>query len=205
VIRINLVATERKAAKKKVAFDITKQVTAICGGIIVVTLLAMGWRFRVIAVDGQRVDDGITAAQKETTRLHAIITQVRQFEQRKAALQQRVTLIEQLRSQQVGPVRMLDQISLALPPTVWLLELKQTTTASEVLIDGKAMALTGLTDFVTGLERSGYFQHSVEIVSTVTETNGQDEIIKFEIKGTFKDPSAPAPAPGTTDKLKAKG
>jgi type IV pilus assembly protein PilN len=203
VIKINLVPTERKAAKKKVAFDISKQVTAVCGCITIATLLVMGWRFRVLAADGKRVDDGITAAQQETTRLHAIITQVRQFEQRKAALQQRVTLIEQLRSQQVGPVKMLDQVSLALPPTVWLLELKQTATPNEVLIDGKAMAITGLSDFVANLEHSGYFEHSIEIVGSTTEVTGQDEIIKFEIKGTFKDPSAPAALPAS--QVKAKG
>ncbi len=62
--------------------------------------------------EGARIDDAITAAQKETTRLHSVIVQVQQFEQRKAQLQQRVTLIEQLRNEQIGPVHMLDQISL---------------------------------------------------------------------------------------------
>ena len=51
--------------------------------------------------------------------------QVQQFEQRKAQLQQRVALIEQLRKDQTGPVHMLDQISRALPPMLWLTELKQ--------------------------------------------------------------------------------
>ena len=54
--------------------------------------------------------------------------QVQQFEQRKAQLQQRVALIEQLRKDQTGPVHMLDQISRALPPMLWLTELKQTAT-----------------------------------------------------------------------------
>ena len=34
-------------------------------------------------------------------------------------------LIEQLRNGQTGPVHMLDQISRALPPMLWLTELKQ--------------------------------------------------------------------------------
>ena len=50
---------------------------------------------------------------------------MQQFEQRKAQLQQRVALIEQLRKSQTGPVHMLDQISRALPPMLWLTELKQ--------------------------------------------------------------------------------
>jgi type IV pilus assembly protein PilN len=204
VIRINLVASERRAAGRKIAFDPARQTTTVCIGIALVTLLVIGWRLRVLAVDNKRLDAAIVTAQRETTRLHAIIEQVRMYEQRKAALQQRVTLIEQLRAQQVGPVRLLDQVSLALPPDVWLLELKQTPTAGEVLIDGKSLALTGLSDFVANLEQSGYFEHSVEIVSSTTEVNGQDEIVRFQIKGTFKDPSAPETPTPASGPVKAK-
>jgi type IV pilus assembly protein PilN len=204
VIRINLVAPERRAAGRKITFDPARQNTTICIGIALVTLLAIGWRMRQLAADDKRLDAAIVVAQRETTRLHAIIEQVRQYEQRRAALQQRVTLIEQLRAQQVGPVRMLDQVSLALPPDVWLIELKQTPAAGEVLIDGRSLALTGLSDFVANLEHSGYFDHSVEIVSSTTEVNGQDEIVRFQIKGTFTDPSAPAPPASAPGSAKAK-
>jgi type IV pilus assembly protein PilN len=213
VIKINLLATERKAAKKVFAFDPTRQITAICGGLLVLAGLAIGWRFWLVSQDGVRVDDEISAAQKETTRLHSVIVQVQQFEQRKAQLQQRVTLIEQLRKEQVGPVHMLDQISQSLPPTLWLTEMKQTATASEVLIDGRSLSLTGLSDFVGNLERSGYFQRSVEIVNTTTEpaNDKQPEIVKFQIKAVFKNPGDAMPtATAAADaapnqKLKAQG
>ena len=91
---------------------------------------------------------------------------MQQFEQRKAQLQQRVALIEQLRKDQTGPVHMLDQISRALPPMLWLTELKQRPTPTKCVIDGRCTTLTGLSDFVGNLEASGYFKRSVEIVST---------------------------------------
>jgi Tfp pilus assembly protein PilN len=96
----------------------------------------------------------------------------------------------------VGPVHMLDQISLSLPPSMWLTEMKQTATANEVLIDGHSMSLTGLSDFVANLEQSGYFRRSVEIVNSTTDTSGgpQGEVIKFQIKAQFKDPSDTAPS-----------
>jgi Tfp pilus assembly protein PilN len=85
---------------------------------------------------------------------------------------------------------MLDQISLSLPPSLWLTEMKQTATANEVLIDGRSLSLTGLSDFVANLERSGSFQRSVEIVNSTTDTSGgpQGEMIKFQIKAVFKGP-----------------
>jgi Tfp pilus assembly protein PilN len=106
----------------------------------------------------------LASAQQETTRLHTVILKVQQFEQRKAQLQQRVQLIEQLRKGQTEPVHMLDQVSRALPPMLWLTELKQT--GNDIVIDGKCMVLTSLSDFVGNLEASGYFKKSVEIVNS---------------------------------------
>ena len=119
-------------------------------------------------------------------------------------LQQRVVLIEQLRSAQAGPVHMLDQISRALPPMLWLTELKQA--GSEVVIDGNCTALTGLSDFVANLEASGYFKRSVEIVSTTTEPLPQPpgELIKFSIKAQFQ-PMADAKAASLAARPKAGG
>ncbi len=190
MIKINLLATERRVAKKKFAFDPSSQITAVCGGMLVLACVAIGWRFWLVSRASAAVDAEIATAQKETQRLHGVITQVQQFEQRKAQLQQRVTLIEQLRKEQIGPVHMLDQISLALPSSLWLTEMKQTATPNEVIIDGRSLSLTGLSDFVGNLERSGYFQKSVEIVNSTTDTSGgpQGEVIKFQIKAVFKGP-----------------
>jgi type IV pilus assembly protein PilN len=203
MIKINLLGAERKAAKKTAAFDISRQVTAACGVIVVLSLAGIGWRFWQLNREAAQIDAAINTAQQETNRLHSVIAQMQQFEQRKTQLQQRVTLIEQLRKEQIGPVHMLDQISLSLPPSLWLTEMKQTTTPNEVLIDGHSLSLTGLSDFVANLEHSGYFRRSVEIVNSSTDTSGgpQGEVIKFQIKALFKDPSDTA----TTASLDAKG
>ena len=125
-----------------------------------------------------------------------MIQQVQQFEQQKAQLQQRVALIEQLRKTQTGPVHMLDQISLALPPMLWLTELKQTDDA--VVIDGRCLAMTSLTDFVSNLEASGYFKRSIDIVSSQTEAlpSAPGEMIRFSIKAQFQLPGEQPKAAG---------
>jgi type IV pilus assembly protein PilN len=149
MIRINLLAVERERAKKKAgaAFGTTTQkLTVGCSLILVLAALFIGWRYWTISHESTKLDADIAAAQQETTRLHSVIQQVQQFEQRKAQLQQRVVLIEQLRRGQTGPVHMLDQISRALPPMLWLTELKQSPDGS-VVIDGRCTALTGLSDF----------------------------------------------------------
>jgi type IV pilus assembly protein PilN len=202
MIRINLLAAERDRAKSKKAVTlgtVGQKLTIGCSLILVLGGLAIGWRYWTVNHDSAELDKEIAAAQQETTRLHSVIEQVQQFEQRKAQLQQRVVLIEQLRKGQTGPVHMLDQISRALPPMLWLTQLKQT--GAEIVIDGKCTSPIGVSDFVANLEASGYFKRSIDIVSTSTETmtQPQTDVIKFSIKAVFQQPGdAKAPtAPAT--------
>jgi type IV pilus assembly protein PilN len=203
MIRINLLAAERERGKKKAAlFGTTGQKLTIgCSIILVLAVLFIGWRYWSLGRQSSQIDAEIAAAQLETSRLRSVIEQVQQFEQRKAQLQQRVVLIEQLRKGQTGPVHMLDQISRALPPMLWLTELKQS--GDDVVIDGRTTVLTSLTDFVTNLEASGYFKKSIDIVSTTAEpgTGSVGELVRFSIKASFQQPdvkpaSATAPKPG---------
>jgi len=196
MIKINLLAAERKAVKKKLPFQAGQNLTIMCAVILVVAGLLIGWRYWQLGVESARIDQDISNAQQETARLHSIIQQVQQFEQRRAQLQQRVALIEDLRKNQAGPVHMLDQISRALPSMLWLTNVKQSPDPNEVLIDGRATTLTSLSDFVANLEGSGYFKRSVEIVSTQTEAipGPTGELIKFTVKAIFQVPGAKPPA-----------
>jgi type IV pilus assembly protein PilN len=192
MIKINLLTPERHQARKALAFDTAQGVTAVCSLILVVAAGAIGWRYWLLHRESLRLDAEITSAEKETSRLHSIIEQVQQFEQRRTQLQQRVALIEQLRREQTGPVHMLDQISRALPPMVWLAALRQSPDSSEVTIEGRCTTLTGLSDFVMNLEASGYFRRSVEIVSSEAEPPSEDgpAVIRFAIKAQFQPPAA---------------
>jgi type IV pilus assembly protein PilN len=206
MIKINLLAAERKTVKKRLPFAAGQKVTVLCSLILVVAGLAIGWRYWSLGRESTHIDEEISSAQQETARLHSIIEQVQQFEQRRAQLQQRVALIEDLRKNQAGPVHMLDQISRALPSMLWLTGVKQAADPNEVLIDGRATSLTSLSDFVANLEASGYFKRSVEIVSTQTEpiAGPSGELIRFTIRAIFQQPgakpAAAAPAPAAAKK-----
>src|SRR5439155_9029956 len=107
VIRINLLAVERKAAKKAgAAFQTGQKLTVACSAILVLAALLVGWRYLTLQRESSDLDKAIADAQQETTRLHSIIAQVQTFEQQKAQLQQRVVLVAQLRKRQTGRVHM---------------------------------------------------------------------------------------------------
>jgi type IV pilus assembly protein PilN len=190
MIRINLLTVERKVSTKIAAsFQVGQKITIGCSLMLIVAALFVGWRYWTLQQGSARIDKDIADAQMETLRLRSIIQQVEEFELRKAELQKRVGLIEDLRNSQTGPVHMLDEVSRALPPMLWLTELKQID--DSVVIDGRCTGLTSLSDFVANLEASGYFKRSIEIVSSQAEAMpapAPGELIKFSIKAQFQQP-----------------
>ena len=188
MIKINLLAVDRDRVKKKSKGLGGEKVTIGSSLILVAAALFVGWWYWSLQNESKDIDQQIVDAQRETARLQNVIVQVQQFEARRAQLQQRVTLIEELRKGQTGPVHLLDQVSRTLPETMWLTELKQT--GSDIIIDGRCISLTALSDFVSALETSNYFERPVEIVDSTVETAtaASPELIRFTVKGRFKAP-----------------
>jgi type IV pilus assembly protein PilN len=166
--------------------------------LVVVAALGVLWWWWMLSSRSSQLDADIAAAQRETARLKTLIQQVEDFEKQKQQLQQRVSLIEELRQGQGAPVRLLDELSRALPEMLWLSELKQAPTG-ELTISGRCVTLTALSDFVSNLERSGFFKRPVEIVDSQVESAAAPvgEVIKFSIKAQFEVPGAPQPAAAT--------
>lgn len=191
MIRINLLAADREKQPRKAAslgFDIGQKVTLVCSLILVATALGVGWWWWMLDRESARLTSDIAAAERETARLKTILTQVAQFESQKQQLQQRVSLIEELRKGQTGPVHLVDQLSRAMPEMLWLTSLSQD--GGEITVDGRCTTLTALSDFVSNLERSGYFRRPVEILDSQVEqvTGSSAELIKFQLRATFALP-----------------
>jgi Tfp pilus assembly protein PilN len=194
MIRINLLASERAQAKKKVPFQAGQKLTVACSLILVAALVLIGWRYWDLGRQSAQLDADIVAAQQEAARLHSVIQKVQDFEQRKAQLSQRVVLIEDLRKAQKGPVHMLDEISRSLPPMLWLTAVKQV--GADVLIDGNSTTQTGVSDFINNLEASGYFKKSIDIVGTRTMPlpKPPGELVAFTLRARFLTPGEAKPA-----------
>jgi type IV pilus assembly protein PilN len=195
MIRINLLQVDRERVRAKAStFQLPGQrITLACSLIVVATGLGILWWWWALDRQSVRLDADIVAAERETARLKTLIHQVETFEKQKQQLQQRVALIEELRQGQGAPVRMLDEISRAVPDVLWLTALTQDV-SGELTITGKCATLTALSDFVGNLERSGFFKRPVEIIDSVVENAAPPvgELIKFSIKAQFQMPGLPA-------------
>ena len=204
MIRINLLGGERQVKKKPVAFDIGQRLTLACSLILVVAAAGIGYWYWSLQQRSTQVDSDIARAQQEQLRLQSIIREVNEFEQERAALQQRVALIEQLRSGQSVPVQLLDIISKSIPDMLWLTDMEQK--GSDVTIQGQSTTLIALSDFVGNLGGVPLLQKPIEIVNSTVETvaptgqadksgNGVD-LIKFTVKATLVNGPKTAPPPG---------
>jgi type IV pilus assembly protein PilN len=202
VIRINLLGGERQVKKKAFAFDVGQRLTLACSLILVLTAAGVGYWYYALQQQSAQLDTDIARAQQEQLRLQSIIREVNQFEAQRAQLQQRVQLIEQLRSGQSVPVQMLDVISKSVPDMLWLTDLEQK--GNEVTIQGNSTTLISLSDFVGNLGMSPLLQKPIEIVNSTVQsvtpagqaaTAGSPgiDLIKFTVKASLV-PNAKAPA-----------
>jgi Tfp pilus assembly protein PilN len=201
MIRINLLATERRtvAAASK-GFEPGQKMMVLGSLILLLAVAGLGWRYWSLGQQAAQIEADIEAQLREEQRLSEILRQVKEFETRKAMLQQRVDLIDTLRKGQNAPVHMIDQVSRALPEMTWLTNMVQQPDGYTLNIQGRCLTLTSLSDFIANLEGSRYFIRPVEIVeSTVVPGDNKTtpDLIAFTIRGTFQmagiDSVAPPP------------
>ena len=127
MIRINLLGVERQKVKVASApsFDIGQRLTLLCSLILVAAVIGVGWWWWSLTNSATALDAEIARSQREAQQLRTLLGEVKTFEDRRTQLQQRVQLIEQLRSGQSVPVQLLDTVSKCIPDMLWLTDLEQ--------------------------------------------------------------------------------
>ena len=194
MIRINLLSVDRERTKRAALIPPGQRVTLAASLIVVGTFLFVGWWFWSLHRASVRVDEDLAKGEREMQQLRSVLAQVQKFETSKAQLQQRVTLIEQLRRGQSGPVHILDEIVKAVPERLWLTELTQK--GDDIVLAGMTTSFTGLSDFVANLEASTWFKKPIDIVDSQVTTDAKTgDIFKFSVKAVFNNPEAPPPPP----------
>jgi type IV pilus assembly protein PilN len=187
MIRINLLAPERPAAKKKAAAAAPGAMQAylflvlFVGGAVLLCLV--GWWLKHSEIAD--LDTKIAAAKVEQTRLQSVKAQVDQLEKQRATLKQKTDLIEKLKLQQADAVHLLDEVSKALPEFVWLTNLDQS--GETVKFTGESNSLNAIADYISNLEKTGWFP-DVNLASS-TEASS---VVTYNLQAAFKNPEVAA-------------
>lgn len=200
MIKINLLSEGRTAtarAPQASAFATGKANNLVfigCMALAVLYFLGMWWHVAAVKRDW---DDKNRKAQTEVDRLKSIIDEVNGYEKKKANLEAKINLINDLKRNQHGPVRLMDEVSRALPDLVWLNSME--LVGQNISIHGKAMTPNAVANFIENLKKSPYFAEPRFDV-----LNQEGPIYNFGLSVTFtyvtpteKAATTPGANPGT--------
>lgn len=156
MIKINLLAEgKRPAAVRKVKpsqllegkdFGLWLLAAGLVLGLAAVGLL---WYMRHNTIAEK--DQEIVEAEKEVEELSSVIKEVDDYKSKKGELERKIKVINDLKLNQRGPVKVMDNISRSLPELLWLDHL--TMSASTIEIDGRAFNTNAVANFIENLDK----------------------------------------------------
>lgn len=167
MIRINLLAEgKRPAAVRKSrqpagSFLESENVALwmlLAALLLVGVLPSIGWWW-LKSNEIEANEQAITTAQREVDELAAIIKEVEEYKAKQAELERKIAVINDLRRNQRGPVKLMDAVSRALPELVWLN--RMTMNANQVRLDGQAFNTNAIANFVENLDQVPEFQEPI--------------------------------------------
>ena len=162
MIRINLLTEAKAAAARKKAPLLPTG--ARLNNVLFFGGLGLGVLY--VAIMGltllsrrSQLEEEIVKARLEADRLKSIIEEVKEYEEKKASLESKIQLINSLKTNQKGPVRLMDEVSKALPDLVWLTSLD--VAGSQILMRGKTLSPNAVATYLENLKKSPFFAEPV--------------------------------------------
>ncbi|HEV8611273.1 MAG TPA: PilN domain-containing protein [Thermoanaerobaculia bacterium] len=215
MIRINLLTEARTAAARKKTGLLPSGArlnNLILLGGVALGLLYIGVMALILTSKNRHLDEDIARANEEVARLRSIIDEVKGYEDKKASLEAKIQLINNLKTNQKGPVRLMDEISKALPDLVWLTDL--TVSGQQVNLKGRTLSPNAVATYLENIKKSPFFAEPV--FRNLGREGGSQGLYVWEMSLTFTNAQAlsvgpydqppasrapagatPPPAPGT--------
>ena len=171
----------------------------IIAGILLGVLIGGGWWFLKNNALKER-QETVANKQAEAERLQAIIKQVDDYTKRKESLQKRIDLINQLKQNQKGPVKIMDRVSQDLPDLVWLD--RMTMSGGLVTIGGRGLNPNAIANFVDNVKNDPLFEEPE--LNAVSQLSAVPPVYSFDM--TFHFTYAPkAETTGTAGATSTSG
>ena len=181
MIKVNLLGAP-KAKKVKKASQAQTQLALGIFAIVVSILIALyGWHWlssKISSLTAEKV-----SKDKELASLKEKVKEVENLENIKKTLQEKIKIIEQLKSNQSGPVHLLDELSKNLPDRVWLVDFSEQS--GNVELSGKAMSNADLVAFLSNLSHGPLFS-GVQLIESRAGTEMNADIFSFKIKFQYR-------------------
>jgi type IV pilus assembly protein PilN len=179
MIKINLLPREERKRRTQVNPAL---LLGLLGAVVVVLAMGYGWYW--LNGEVNRLQSDIQATQAELKRFEELAKQVDKFQAEKKRLEEKIKVIETLVVAQGGPVRLLDEVSKALPNEVWLTTFNRVGKRLE--IGGIAFSNFSVANFMTNLGASALIAN-VDLVVSEKAVVEQVPVERFNITMDVKD------------------
>lgn len=173
MIRINLLPA--KVSKKKQA---GKNQLGI-GLLVLIVTLAGNFFWTSSRADALAAkQDKVKRTKTEIANLEKIIGEVNDIKQQQAAVKDKLAVLDRLKANRAGPVRLLDELAGLVPKRVWLKKFDERD--KSVGFEGSAATIEDVSAFMAALQRSRYFT-AVELRKTTARSEGRFRIVDFTL------------------------
>jgi len=198
MIKINLLAEGKRAVTRKAkaaprsraALDVGPWL--LLAGFLGGALVVGGWWFLLHRTIKEK-DAQIAVAQQEVNELQAIIKEVEEYKNKKDELEHKIQVITDLKLNQQGPVRIMDQVSRALPELLWLDRMQMS--GSTITLTGQAFNTNAVANFIENLDKVPEFQEPI-----LKDTRQSGQVYTFVITFGYA-----LPKPGADESAPAGG
>ena len=181
MIKINLLPTKRKPAKK--LNELQQQL--ILG--VLILALAMGgmaffyfqWTNQISRLSAQEAE-----LKKKVSEQSAKLSGVQNVEAEKKEVSDKIGVIDQLKKNQIGPVRLLDEISRAMPRGLNLTSM--TEVGGQVNLEGTAFTNNEVVMFINNLKANSRYFTDVFLIETKQAKSDRIDIYQYKLQFKFK-------------------
>lgn len=182
MIRINLLPVRAAQRKEKLRFQAS--VLFLC---LVLVFLGCGGIYYQQETTNKELKEEVSRIEAKNNALKKQIGEVRDIEKRKSELSSKLEILQALQDGKSGPVRLLDELSQALPDKLWLTGFSEG--GGNIQIAGYGINENVVAEFMRNLSRSSYYKH-VELGVTEQATLGGIKMQKFSLSCQAEKPQS---------------
>jgi len=177
MIKVNLLGIERPKRARRVGKGPGGLVGVVAVAFLLIGGMGFVWWSMVTKVNALERDKVVL--NDELTALKAKVKEVENYEKNKKDYQEKIGIIEQLRKNQTGPVRLLDELSRSLPDRVWLISLSEQ--AGRVDLEGRAVTNAEIVEYINNLKASSHIRE-IQLIESRQVNEGGIPVYNFKLK-----------------------
>jgi type IV pilus assembly protein PilN len=158
MIKINLVVesrAEKVARAPLISMGGAGLNNYILLGLLILAAAFIGIQWWRLSSTLSGINQELAENQREYERLKPIIAEVEAFKKKNAELKHKIDVIEQLKANQFGPVRIMDEVSKALPDLLWLTNME--LEGNLINLRGQALDENAVANLIANLAASPFF------------------------------------------------